>query len=392
MLNARQANGSKKVSRIALLDMSTSEAGSETHKGVCDFAMSRNDWCVAGFDVNGDLGVKQRVRDWQPHGLIIHPVADNPDDWLELVEWNVPTVNVGVPISHPAFAQTQISPDSIAKTAYVHLMEVGIRHLGFLGSGPPSMVGRALDRLACNNDLSFHTFAMETDPVDLATDSADAFSAIRSWIEQLPTPIGLVAENDLLGMWLVRVCEALGMHVPNDVAVVGCTNSGLSATGPVPLTTVMMPYRTVGLEGATLLARLLAGEAIPNNQPVVVRAERIVQRETTSGAAINRGIAAALHFIDEHACRGIRVPDVLKTQSVSRVTFERRFAEQVGRTPAEEIRRVRRERAEKLLLETDLTATEVGRECGFTSNSKFSYFFKKETGFTPIEFRNGSQP
>ena len=49
-----------------------------------------------------------------------------------------------------------------------------------------------------------------------------------------------------------------------------------------------------------------------------------------------------------------------------------------------EDRRIRK--AVNLLIETDLTLAEIAYECGFSSQSYFSYAFKKKMGLTPREY------
>ena len=49
-----------------------------------------------------------------------------------------------------------------------------------------------------------------------------------------------------------------------------------------------------------------------------------------------------------------------------------------------EDRRIRK--AVNLLVETDLTLSEIAYECGFSSQSYFSYAFKKKMNLTPREY------
>jgi LacI family transcriptional regulator len=83
----------------------------------------------------------------------------------------------------------------------------------------------------------------------------------------------------------------------------------------------------------------------------------------------------------------IRVEDMAREAGVSRRVLERRFVELLDRTPADEIRRVRLERARQLLVETDLALSQVAEMAGFSSQAYFSDLFRRQTKMTAIQYR-----
>jgi LacI family transcriptional regulator len=101
----------------------------------------------------------------------------------------------------------------------------------------------------------------------------------------------------------------------------------------------------------------------------------------------DRHIASAARFIREHACEGIDVSDLLRAVPLSRSTLERRFTKALGRSPKEEILRVRLNRAKQLLSETDFPLALVAEKVGLEHPEYFSVIFKKKVKLTPAEFR-----
>jgi len=98
-------------------------------------------------------------------------------------------------------------------------------------------------------------------------------------------------------------------------------------------------------------------------------------------------VAYALRFIRENACRGINVSDVLSQVPLSRRALESRFRKTTGRTPHEEITRLRINRVKQLLCETNLTLTEIAARTGFRHDEYLSVAFKKIVGVPPSKFR-----
>ena len=76
-------------------------------------------------------------------------------------------------------------------------------------------------------------------------------------------------------------------------------------------------------------------------------------------------IVAAVRYIREHACHGINVADVVGRVGLSRTLLERRMRQAIGRTPGEEIVRLRFSRVQQLLADTDLSLAAIADRCGF---------------------------
>jgi two-component system response regulator YesN len=64
------------------------------------------------------------------------------------------------------------------------------------------------------------------------------------------------------------------------------------------------------------------------------------------------------------------------------------FAQETGENFIEYLTRVRIERAKLLLKNTAMKSADIAGETGFNDPHYFSYIFKKNTGFSPREFRN----
>jgi LacI family transcriptional regulator len=99
----------------------------------------------------------------------------------------------------------------------------------------------------------------------------------------------------------------------------------------------------------------------------------------------------ALRLIRSRAHEDIHVSDVVRDLAVARRALEQRFVQLVGRSPAEEIRRVRIEEAKRMLVESDRSVADISRATGFGHQDLLSRVFRRTTGLTPTEFRRHHQ-
>ena len=122
-------------------------------------------------------------------------------------------------------------------------------------------------------------------PVLLRSDDSRAVSTMRAYLEPLfrqeeTAPTAVFATHDELATVAIRALEELGLHVPDDISVVGFNDLGMLAAYFRPtLTTVRTPVATLGMLGVHQLMDLLRD---PSQKPRSIRlpAEMIVREST----------------------------------------------------------------------------------------------------------------
>ncbi|MEO8027764.1 MAG: helix-turn-helix transcriptional regulator [Bryobacteraceae bacterium] len=82
-----------------------------------------------------------------------------------------------------------------------------------------------------------------------------------------------------------------------------------------------------------------------------------------------------------------KLEDAARVAYLSPFHFHRQFARAFGETPHSFLRRMRIDRARKLLAADHLPVTEVCLAVGYESLGSFSTLFRSQTGMTPLEFR-----
>jgi transcriptional regulator GlxA family with amidase domain len=73
---------------------------------------------------------------------------------------------------------------------------------------------------------------------------------------------------------------------------------------------------------------------------------------------------------------------------MSRRGLHKAFLENVGRTPGQELQRVRIEHAKRLLAESDHKMEVLASMCGYQSANSFCVAFKQATTLSPKQFRD----
>ena len=211
-----------------------------------------------------------------------------------------------------------------------------------------------------------------------------------SWLSELPKPVGVFAVNDQLGFWVLDAARRAGIAVPEELAVVGAENDNmLCETASPPLSSVRLRGQAVGHDAARVLDEWMRGERIPRPGEQHLHAPGdIVTRQSSDIVAVeDPRIAAALRFIRQRATEQIDVAAVAREAALSRTVLERRMKALIGRSPGEEINRMRFAAVEKLLTQTELTLDAIAARCGFTHPQYMAGAFRKRNGITPGEFR-----
>jgi LacI family transcriptional regulator len=208
----------------------------------------------------------------------------------------------------------------------------------------------------------------------------------------LPKPVGLFVSNDLLARSLADLCGQLGIHVPDEVALLGVDNDELECllTSP-PLSSIAIPGERIGYEAAKMLDRAMS-EKKPATRRLFLPPIRVVTRQSTDTLAIRDPDAiAALRYIHTHAGETINVTDVVQATNVGRRELERKFRTILGRSVLQELRRTRIQQVQKLLAGTDLAMPTIARLSGFSSAHRLTIVFHQICGMTPTAYRRQSQ-
>ncbi len=97
----------------------------------------------------------------------------------------------------------------------------------------------------------------------------------------------------------------------------------------------------------------------------------------------NKAIEKAISYIKSNLSSELSLEKVANEVKFAPSYFHKLFKSSVGKPLHKYIEDLRIEQATNLLITTEMTLTQIAYECGFSSQSYFSYAFKHHTGMTP---------
>lgn len=229
-------------------------------------------WLVEDADDRRTIG--QIARGSTIDGAIVAAGRTNDPVVGALNSSDKPFVLLGRPAQDGTMSYVDIDNRSAARGSTAHLLRLGRRRIAHLAG--PAIAVAAIDRLAGYQDA----LAEAGIPVDAnliyETDfsEASARTGVRRVMEHDPDAI--VAANDVMAMAAMGELSALGLRVPDDVAVVGFDDLAASSQADPPLTTVRQSIRLLATEAIRTLTALIEDPTIPPQQ-VMIPTELIVR-------------------------------------------------------------------------------------------------------------------
>lgn len=377
--------------RILLIADAAAGPDRQLLKGVGRYANAATGWLFRSYGpINEDELCQRLIDTWRPTGILSTSRT-----------WSPPLQRahaLGTPIvqaheidgDDAALPVARIRTDgrATAELAVEHFVGRGLRSVGYVGA-PRGLPARNAERMrvaAAARGVEFACFLGEP------RGEWDADRRLPAWLAGRPRRTGLLASSDWYAWHATTECVDAGFAVPDDFAVLGVgDDSPYCELAPVPLSSVAVAAERIGYRAASLLEQLMRGDPVPADPIEVPPVGIVTRRSTETIAAEDPDVAAALRYIHDHAASGCTVKEVLQAVAIDRRRLERWCRQQLGRSPLDEIQRLRVDHVKRLLVETDERLEEVARRAGFGSATVLCRAFQRETGTTVARYRRQFQ-
>jgi len=208
----------------------------------------------------------QSLLDHRVDGLIVATRGTTMGDKVlhNIAQEGTPLVTIGRPVRFRGIDSVTANHYQGAFDAVTHLIGLGHRRIAFVGIAPQN--GRLLRRyhgyLTALEEAGIETRQEYT--VGPAEGPAfatleDGYKGMLELAKLRYPPTAIFARNDFTAIGAMHAAHALGLSVPNDIAVAGFDNIPLSAFTTPPLTTVEQPIAQQGGEAAHFLLERIRG-------------------------------------------------------------------------------------------------------------------------------------
>ena len=387
----------QKTLRIAVQVETSRAHGRALAEGIADTALNFGDWRLESVEPRL-LTDPANVRRYD--GLIVRVMDSATAD--AILRAKRPAVDTYGRLDPNPLPFIRLDDEAIARHAAECFAEhryVRCAYCGFPGLRFSAARGEAFARLVSERGGTCATYEgsgatkyRDTFVRNERMDRIADLAPLRKWVKSLPKPIAIFCCNDIRAFHLMQACADAKIDVPREVAVLGVDNDKvLCMFSNPPLSSIDTNAFALGQTAAKMLGGLIAPQGRPTTN-VLHRPNGIAERTSTESYPVKTPwLSDALVYIRRNLANGISANDVTRRIGYSHTAVNNAFRREIGASVHQEIIRQRRERACRMLMETDMTAAEIAKQCGYPSAQYFAHRFASEFGTTPTIWRRNSR-
>ncbi|MCE6988441.1 DNA-binding transcriptional regulator [Dyadobacter sp. CY323] len=214
-------------------------------------------------------------------------------------------------------------------------------------------------------------------------------SSLSRWLKSLPKPIALMTCDDNQGQHITEACRAVGIRIPEEVAVLGVDNDEMICDlSDPPLSSIALDVEKGGYDAARLLDHMIRN-GTKDYYDIIVKPSQVITRHSTDIYATNDDhIASSLKYIHQNIEKNLHVDEVVKQVPLSRRALEKRFLEITGYPIYKYIFNLRIEKFTQKLLDTDMSVFEIALDMGLNDSKNIARQFRQAKGCSPSVYRN----
>lgn len=199
------------------------------------------------------------LLDMKLDGLVLMRTIADP--LFNILQTHIPHI-VGIDISHASIDSIDYDHARVSRMAVEYLYKKGHRKIGFIGGG----IGKVPLQKCRRYRSYFETMTdllLEVRPewvLDCKWDDKLCMRLVEKVYKSYQLPTAFYASSDLMAMAAMRSLYQLGVHVPDQVAVIGMSNIEMSQYTNPPLTTINVPTYEMGITVARVITARIQGD------------------------------------------------------------------------------------------------------------------------------------
>ncbi|WP_193210665.1 substrate-binding domain-containing protein [Luteolibacter marinus] len=343
----------------------------------------------------GDLPPEVIDKNWHGDGLIVFRYrAGEAASWRER---GIPVVNISTefPGATPVFPRVTVDNRQVGRAGAEHLAALGLRDFAYVHESTRRYSKERLDAFReAVERLGGRCHVIKSPassfPIPVRPEMVER--GLLGPLSKLPRPCGVLAKDDIAAVSTMRAMKKLGIACPEEMPLLGISDDIVFCHMMDPeISSIPFPGARLGYQAAVLLGRMMSGEEIPGDFRIEVEPGPVMSRESTGRVVLSDELVtrALDHLRGKIHRRVVKVSELAAQVGVSKELLRQRFQAALGRSPKQEIERLRGRHVSERLRNSDLTLEALAEECGFAGGAEVCRFVKRLTGKTPGEIRRG---
>ncbi len=183
-------------------------------------------------------------------------------DYLEqLCQQHLPIVFIDQRLPNAGIPYVTADNWQGAFNAMRYLIQIGHRQIGFISG--PMKESPSGERLAGYRDALLQYSIPYNESLVQSGDFTrqSGFTCAQALLSRNPRPTALFVSNDPMAYGAMNAIRQFGLHIPDDVSIVGFDDIASSSETLPPLTTVRQPLREMGRVGAQIILDMVRGRS-----------------------------------------------------------------------------------------------------------------------------------
>jgi len=352
-------------------------------KGIAYAARERG-WAVRTIELeHSTVGIHRLLREWQPTGSLSYYL--DPDSFPQ----RCACVHINPKDTGSGIWTVRHDSRETGNLAARELLKLAGRTYAFVGD-PTNAPWSQIRGEHFAQTLAKYGFGCTFCDVARSSDNplAEQQGIIR-WIKGLELPCAVFAANDKTAENVLAAALAVGLQVPDDLAVLGVDNDeNRCENAAVTLSSVAPDFFHGGVIGCALLdKRINSPKSAPRSTTYYGDLGVSGRSSTRLQLRPNALVAQMREFIRLRAADGISATDVIHQTGRLRRGVELAFKAATGKTIGEELQDVRIELAQRALADESIQIGQIPSLVGYVSQNQLERVFKRDCGMTMRDYR-----
>jgi LacI family transcriptional regulator len=216
-------------------------------------------------------------------GIIVCASRISNDALIALHEQNkIPLVVINKNLNHSDIACILIDFENAAYRSAQHLLRLSHTRIAFL-SGNSASIPSALKRQGIEKAFKEANLTLHAEWCPASFPNVEGGFQAMSSLLALPhdeRPTAVITYNDVMALGALHAIRVHGLHVPDDISVVGCDGIAMAAHTNPPLTTIDQPKYRMGQLAMQMLRQIIDNHDVPNNGYTLMESPLIVREST----------------------------------------------------------------------------------------------------------------